>query len=184
MTRFYRRLRPVGLVAVALLAGSCDQASAPRDLPLSPSFSQQSGFKLVKEKLPRHVGLEASQLIGLSGGSVSLLGHTLTVPAGAVTVPTLFTMTVLPSAHIDVELSATVTDLLGRIIDVGQSGFSIPITLSLTYSRATNVNDPADLFLVYINGSTLTRLPSTVDQATQTVSTQLNHFSAYGMCTD
>ena len=192
-TRWSVGLRRLGLVALLALATGCENrtATAP-DTPVAPQSgllesllgsSTMSPFTLITEPTLPPIDLRVSQLIGVNGGTLTLLGHTLTVPAGAVSVPTLFTMVALPTPEIDVELSATVTDLLGRVLNL-DTGFNKPVTLSLSYARANNVTDPARLFIVYFNGTQLEQLPSTVDTRNKLVSTRLEHFSKYGMASN
>jgi len=193
--RWSARLRSFTVLAAVVVFGtSCDAGQkGPAETPFSPPSADLLSldplfqadnytFTLITERLDFPLsGFKVSKVIGLGGGSITLLGHTLTVPAGAVTVPTLFLMVALPTPVVDVELTATVTDLLGRVLNVGSKGFRKPVTLTLTYDRATNVTDPSKLFIVYLNGSESESLPSTVNQANKTVTAQLQHFSAYAM---
>lgn len=129
--------------------------------------------------------LSVSQLIGVSGGTISVMGHSLVVPAGAVSTPTLFTMTLPRLGYVEVELHATVTDLLGRLIDVGASGFDRPVTLSMTYARATNVDDPRDLVILHKRGNNKYEvIPSVLNQSTKRLTAQLEHFSGYCMASN
>lgn len=129
--------------------------------------------------------LTVSQLIGVSGGTLNVMGHSLVVPAGAVSRPTLFTMTLPRLGYVEVELHATVTDLLGRLIDVGASGFDRPVTLSMTYARATNVDDPRDLVILHKLGNNKYEvIPSVLNQSTKRLTAQLEHFSGYCMASN
>ena len=191
MSRNLKFFRSFALVAALFTLTSCDRSDSPSDSPLAPPsadllglFQQNYSFTLINESVLPPLDLRASELIGLAGGSVTLMGHTLTVPAGAVSVPTLFTLVALPTPNIDVDASASVTGLLGQVLDVGSFGFKKPVTLTLTYSRATNVTNPNKLFIVYFGANGAERLASTVNSTAKTVSTKLNHFSKYGMATD
>ena len=48
--------------------------------------------------------LNLTKLIGIKGGELTVLNHTLDVPRGAVLEPTLFTMRVAPTTRVEVEL--------------------------------------------------------------------------------
>ena len=56
--------------------------------------------------LIRIVEQTVALLLGSDGGILALLGHILEVPAGAVSEPTLFSMTVLQNGYVEVELTA------------------------------------------------------------------------------
>ena len=101
------------------------------------------------------------------------------------TIPTLFTLVALPTPEVDVLATATITDVLGKVVDVGELGFKRPVTLTLTYYRATNVDDPKRLVIVYFrpNGK-LEVLDSNVDYKRYTVTAKLKHFSKYGMASN
>ena len=113
------------------------------------------------------------------------MGHSLVVPAGAVSTPTLFTMTLPRLGYVEVELHATVRDLLGRLIDVGAAGFDRPVTLSMSYARATNVDDPRDLVILHKLGNDRYEvIPSVLNQSTKRLTAQLEHFSGYCMASN
>lgn len=187
MNRRWFKWPSLAALCLALVAVSCDRPQATETtVDIAPSFGSvdQSEYSLVREALPLPVpDLSTSSIIGVSGGQISLLGHTLQVPAGAVTVPTIFTMTVLTNGYIEVELTAMVSSLLGTV-SVGEKGFKKPVTLTLTYARSPDKLDPSKLLIVYVNGSKLEPLPSSVNTVTKTVSAQLSHFSKYAMATD
>lgn len=191
MARRSAFLRTFAVLATMVTLVSCermDQMVSPDATPsadlLADQLSRPSySFKVITESVIPPIDTKASALIGLNGGSVTLMGHTLVVPAGAVSVPTLFTMVALPTPEIDVDLSATVTGLLGGVVDVGIFGFKKPVTLSLTYSRANNVANASKLFIGYFPGDgTIEPIKSSVDTSKKTVSAKLDHFSKYGMC--
>lgn len=142
------------------------------------------GYTLLKDPLlPENTSLSESKLIAQGGGSVTVLGHTLTVPIGAVSQPTLFTVEVLPTGYVEVDLKATTASLLHGLIDVGSNGFDKPVQVSLTYSRATNVDQASQLQVLHLHGmtgyTTYTVLPSQVNTVSKTVSAELDHFSRY-----
>ena len=195
MTGCWRRLAILPLLLSIAIAG-CDRPEERSGLiPTAPEALVGSllggesvqGYTLVKDPLVPGItsALSKGSLIGFSGGQVELLGHTLIVPLGAVTKPTLFTLTVLPTGYVEVELLATTTSLLGVVVDVGSNGFLKPVPVKLTYSRATNVSDPTKLRILRIKSllgyGKYEVLPSRVDQASRTVTADLDHFSRYTM---
>jgi hypothetical protein len=198
MTRILRKLAilPVLLLAVTACEKEADPIAAVAPSgeidPLLGGLlggSPPAGWVLANDPALTLGGIvkavSTSQLISFGGGSISLLGHTLVVPAGAVTKPTLFLMTVLPTGKVEVDLLASVNTLFG-ILDVGSKGFAKPIPVTLTYSRSTNVGSHAPELKVLRIKSLLGYgnyevMPSTVDTTNKNVHTALDHFSRYSL---
>ena len=118
-------------------------------------------------------------LIGSSGGSVTVSGHTLKVPAGAVGQSTWFMLKVVGSNAIHVDLKAW------RASD-GQpvtQFATVPVQLTLDASSIGNL-DPR-MLIVYLRDETYDGrrepVPSTVDMTRLTVTGYLSHFSAYAL---
>lgn len=196
-----------GLTALLLsvTVASCDHAerngaeqlTAPQELLLSsPSKvvtaedadGNIESYTLVEEDglLSSLTTLHVSELIGIDGGELTLLGHTLTVPAGAVDEPALFTLTVLADGYVHVDLMAVRLSLLG-LIDIGAQGFDEPVEVTMTYERATNVprRKQNDLVILRLNPDGFDAvhevMPAQVDKKSKTVTTWLDHFSGYCM---
>lgn len=182
--RLHPRVRRSFVLSAMLVASACAQ-DRPAETPLAPTVTPSlsattTTYTLVHDAKPLRLltsQLTLSTLIGPTGGKVSLLGHVLTVPKGAVTVPTIFTMLVLPTGFIEVELAALLP-ILGT--DVGGS-FTKPVTLKLTYKRSPDAIDPARLLIVRVNGTEYEPLVSTVNIDAEAVSAKLTHFSKYAM---
>ena len=184
---FTRRFAPVLLVVVAL-ASCSDTPIAPKavDAPEPQMDVTSNGYTYITETSPFDLGgLSISGVIGILGGTLNLGGHTLVVPPGAVTVPTLFTLTLPTDKYVNIDLLATVQTLLGGLLNVGEKGFNKPVVLSMTYKRATNVTDPSKLFIAYMpRYGAPEKLPSIVDQNKKLVYSVLPHFSKYCMLSD
>jgi len=191
MPRRWKSLVACSLLSGLLLTG-CEPgnprgAQTPTAPAPAPAADLSAGqYTLVESTLlsglPR-----TSALIGSTGGVLSLLGHTLSVPSGAVAQPTLFTMTALPTGRIEVELLALRISLLGQSIDVGSGGFQDgkTVRLTLSYAAATNVTDPSRLVVLYVrDDGAVEELPTTVDTVARTASVELEHFSRYCMAMD
>lgn len=192
MKTFWKRYAATAALAVGLLAVGCDQAGDPAS-PIAPEEQAQDG--LIGDVVDGLGGLEfvRSNIYQLQqqvvttlidpalGGELNLLGHKLTIPAGAVEAPTFFVMFVIPGNTIQVELFA-IDARTG--INVGEQGFQIPVQLSLSYATA-DVDDPENLIIVHVerNGNRIP-LPSTVDEDAELVSADLAHFSRYAMCSN
>lgn len=178
-------------VLVGLAFAGCESASERSgQMPTEPQqllglLGAPQGYTPLKDPLLPGItkSLSTGTLIGVDGGQVSLLGHTVVVPAGAVSTPTLFTITVLPTGYVEVDLSATISSALGTVLDVGGKGFLKPVPVQLTYSRATNVGDPTRLRVLRINSlvgyGKFEVMKTEVDADSKTVSTSLDHFSRY-----
>jgi hypothetical protein len=199
-----RLTKSVLTVLVACSALSC-APDTTRDLPLSPEggvlhtgsssdllgLTSSSGDKQnddqsyvrIEDKLPPDIpSLSVSSVIGLLGGEVHLAGHVISVPRGAVSLPTVFTLTIATNGYVEVNITALTTNLLGSVINIGEVGFRKPVTLSLTYARATNVTDPTRLKLMRLKADGKHEiLPSRVRDEGLMVTAELDHFSRYCM---
>ena len=202
MARRSAFFRSIAIISTIFMVASCDQA-ADRESPLAPpSAEPQAGlignvvaplaellkppppgpFTLITEE-PLLGDLSLSRLLSVNGGTISVAGITLDVPAGAVSVPTLFTVLALPTSVVDVSLTALVPQLLSSL---NVTMFKKPVTITMSYARATNVTDARKLVIVYYNydQNRLEALPSTVDLDRKTVSAKTTHFSKYGMASN
>lgn len=134
------------------------------------------------------VELKVSRLIGIEGGKLSLAGHTLTVPPGAVNSPVLFTLQLLPTGIVEVDMTAAkALGILGRVLNISQ--FSKPLTLELSYARSPNVpDDPSRMLIVYAPGllgyRNLQPMPSEVDAQRKVVRATIDHFSRFCMASN
>lgn len=208
MLRHWTRAIFIPVLGAALLITSCDrgrEANPVGDPITGPSAPQAilglfepgdgtvegtdgGEYRLVEDRLLLDLAdLQVSKLIGIGGGQISLAGYTLTVPAGAVTRPTLFTVTVVTSGYVEVDATATITGLLGNLIDIGSRGFRKPVILSLTYARTPSfdVENPPPLVILrrvesgYDDPYEL--VPSVTDLERKLVHARLDHLSRYCM---
>lgn len=188
--------RRAAMLMLVLGVASCDHVvnSGSSDDLLEPNLPQLvtvtgddgNGYELIQEPSPGALDqLSVSGVIGILGGVLELDGHKLTIPSGAVLEPTIFTMARSQNGFLEVDLTAIRVTLLGEVIDIGEQGFEKPVTLELTYSRATNVQRARDLVILRLNGTGLGGthevLPSKVHQRRQVVRAELDHFSGYCM---
>ncbi|HEY0674195.1 MAG TPA: hypothetical protein VGD27_18110 [Longimicrobiales bacterium] len=194
---FARRFAPALFVLAALTSCSDTSPSAPTltepqhllfwssDGESTTAKASSGEYTFIRERSPFDLGgTTISAIIGVAGGTLTLGGHQLIVPRGAVTVPTLFTISLPLDPYVNVDLLATVQTLFG-IVNIGERGFKVPVMLGLTYSRATNVTDPSRLIVVHVpNRGPVEPLPSEVNQETRTVWARLPHFSKYCMATN
>lgn len=166
-------------LALSLALVGCDAVSDSLTGPSEKSDiliiqKDENGYTIATETDPT-VGV-VTAFIDQNGGSLNIGDHTLTVPAGAVSAPALFTMTKLPG---QVKVGLTATRLLPN--DVGSRGFAKPLTLSLKYDENSVPNEgDLKIFWVKLNGQ-LVQQPSVVDAEGNAVSASLDHFSDYGV---
>lgn len=192
------------------VTGQVDQSRAAQDsaqfstpetghlVPLDAASLEAQGYTVITAPkqttrsllgwLVKTVEATIALLLGSDGGVLSLLNHVLTVPAGAVSEPTLFSMTVLQNGYVEVELTATPKSLFSRLFfwrTVEEVTFKVPVELALSYANATNVTDPSRLKIMRVNPDGRHEiLPSTVDPASKTVTADLDHFSRYCLIAD
>jgi hypothetical protein len=175
------RFATLSILAATLVLGGCESA----DRLTAPSLEHKignervlitehgkDGYKMVQETDPT-VGT-VTAVIDQRGGSLSIGGTTLDVPAGAVDGPTTFTVN-KPNGELLYDFSATKV----RINDVGSAGFRVPLKLTISYA---GVGDqmwaPA---IIFINsGGRAVPLRTTVDRNNRTMTAEIRHFSIYG----
>lgn len=196
MYAYVKRLATAGTLAAALLlAGGCDTVTEPPVAPTGPSVEERSellggltdgllggdGLSYVRNTLGDITKQVVSGVVTPFGGTLEVLGHQIVVPAGAVSRPTLFVMSALPTSEIQVELYAFD---VGTWEDVGDAGFEIPVQLSLSYDAA-QVDHPERLVIVHVrrDGKRIP-LPSVVDTENRRVTASLDHFSRYALCSN
>lgn len=192
MYRAWSRILVLGTLTGALLFPGCDTTTTPppqAEILAPPDSGSDELLRRVTQTLLRPVvpvlrgvgritdGV-VSGVVSVAGGVLELDGHSLTVPAGAVSMPTLFTLTVVPGDDIVVDLRAID---VATGLDVGGRGFALPVQLALSYAGST-VSDPSRLVIVRILAGGDEVLPTTVDTTRRVAWTDLDHFSRYGLC--
>lgn len=197
-----RALTVLALLLVGLVA-ACDVGEQGRT-PLSPDAitparedsetdGEEDGTLATEESSSG--ATRAAAWIGSGGGSLTLDGHTIVVPEGAVGGPLCFTMELGTGDYVDVDLHAwEMEDSDGCKVEgdgeeeeswdgtLWTGTFAEPVVLSLTYSRVTNADDPSDLVVAWQKSATdVDLLPSSVDSEQEVVSAELDHFSMYAL---
>lgn len=158
-----------------LSLGSCE-APGPADVLLPPNVAARTTTTAYYQ-VPGNDGSTglATGLIGKEGGTITLGEHQLTVPAGAVSAPTVFTMEIADEKYITVLLTA-----IQGTLDIGEKGFAKPVRLTLSYSTATEPVAESRLLILWVkDDGTFEAQPTTVDTAGRRVKADLGHFSGY-----
>jgi hypothetical protein len=142
---------------LALLAGCGELGGrAPLSPAGEPGFTSAPSVTLIECPLP--TAASATGTIGLLGGTLRVVDsfggvNELVFPAGAVSVPTLFKLTVPASDHVVVRLGTLnpLTGVLGSIVfPVGARP-----TLTVSYKRCDGVSlDPQTLHLYNVDAQT------------------------------
>ena len=194
MKRSMKALLAVLLVATPLLA-SCADTTGPSAPETTLTTQPQAGLLdgllgLVGSVLtgvlnilggPDANGAEASAWIGSSGGTIKTAAYTLTVPKGAVSQNTLFSLEPANDGTYKVELHAERKGLLGWV-DVGSNGFSKPVLYTVSYANANGVTDPKKLVIVYLRADGKAEITaSSINTTAKTVTSSLPHFSKYAL---
>jgi hypothetical protein len=175
-------------VVAALLVTSCDRMpTEPEIQPESPRVNSAAGVLTpVRSKhLPIDLARRTiSSTIGSAGGALRLYGHSLVVPAGAVDHPTIFTMTLLRSGFIEVELTALSLPPSGPPVEL--TTFNTSLFLTLSYYRSPDVpsKNPANFVIAHVDGSALQPVPNRVFSDHNRVKGRLTHFSRYMMASN
>ena len=193
-----RRLLVGGAVALTALTGCADapltapdRALAPSDQPSHGILEQLVSATVLTRVVPLGTTYTASAVIGAAGGRVSLpqTGLTLTVPKGAVSRPTTFTVTA-PAGR-------------GVWYEFGPSGAQFPVPLTVTqdlrFTLLTSLTSLSSLFsapkleAAYFvdgtqdaaTGTALVKefLPIALDARRMQASFQVHHFSGYMVST-
>jgi hypothetical protein len=183
-------LTGTALVALTIGIWGCDQVTEPRPLALEPAEVQAgqsvAGFELVPGGSDR--ARTATARLGYWGGRVTVDGHQLIVPQGAVNTWTTFEVTPWTNGYVGVKLSATQVMADGRIVRVGEPGFErfhvdVVLTLSYGQSRGEIGDREDDLRIVRLGTSKggIEWKDSHVDKRGRKVNASLQDFSDYGL---
>lgn len=123
------RLLRCACALAALVPLACDDGGLTGVPPAplgAPTLGEVNASTLLW--CPTREGAEAKGVIGPSGGTISVRGHSVTLPPGAVDVPTEIRLKVPTSDYLEIELRA----------DVERFANSVSVTVS--YQRC---NDPS-----------------------------------------
>jgi hypothetical protein len=185
-----KRLIPVFLVAVAMVAACADQTSEP--IGIGPQFAFESGdfsAPIGPVKLA-HPAVEnfSYALIEANGGRVydNINGHEIKVTPKTVSGPTWFVMQTLPGDYVVVDLTAWSRSKDGVWTQV--TNFNIDgVKLRLSYAR-TGVKHANRLRVAYLPNDSITGpiepMYTQIDKTNKQAQAKLSHFSRYTMAMD
>ena len=167
-----QRSRRVGVVALCLtgIVGCSESASEP--VAGDPAYA--IGSALVE--CPSTTSYETSGSVLPLGGSVSLRGHSVALPLGAVIAPASIGIAEPASRYMLIDLSANGED---------HWQFQAPITVTISYARCSRANidkGPLSVWLVDpATGELLENMGGVDDKLTRTITFQTDHFSGYAI---
>ena len=160
-----------GLVAFLTL-GAVGLVSC--DTPTVPPSQDPTEVSLVS--CPTTVTRTTQAVIGPLGGTVSLDGTIIGIPSGALSAPTLITLTIPASEYMEIDIRAN--DLLSFV-------FNKPIGVRLDYSRCENpVLPSARLSVWHIDTETkalLENMGGTDNKAGEYIDFSTGHLSNYAI---
>lgn len=165
----------LGLLAGSAILGSCDRVPVTPRVPAAQQVpGAQSdwfpGLDLLLKCSPLPADSE-SQVIGPDGGTLTVGPHTLTVPPGALSAPTLITGVIQPDTVNAIRFSPQGL-VFQQPTQLVMSYANCPVLGSLTPKRIAYTTD--DLQILQI-------IPSLDNILNQTVTGQVSHFSQYAV---
>ena len=160
-------------LATLLLAISCGEGRATAPGSLS-SRSENSGPSLVE--CPTSESATSSALVGLLGGTVQVGATSISIPSGALSVPTIIQVTVPSSRYIEIDVTA-----------VGFTSFLFqkPVSVTIDYSRCSRGDvDQQTLHVWHIDPVTkqlLDDMGGSDDKTTRRITFTTGHLSGYAV---
>jgi len=166
-SNFLRRTVAAVLALGLVGAVSCEAPTIPPD-------QNPENFTLVS--CPNTVARTTQAVIGPLGGTLSLAGTTIGIPSGALSVPTLITLTIPASPYMEIDVRAN--DLLSFV-------FNRPIGVRIDYSRCTDpVVNQARLSVWHIDAQSkalLENMGGTDNKTANTIDFTTGHLSNYAI---
>jgi hypothetical protein len=171
MTNWTRR------AALGLLLAGGLSACSDRDetSSLDPSLVSSSTDVTLVE-CPSNTSYSTSGTVLPLGGSVSLRGHSVAFPAGALLLPATIGLTEPASQFMQIDLSANGAD---------HYQFEAPLTVTISYARCSRANidkGPLSVWLIdETTGELLANMGGVDDKLTRTITFETDHFSGYAI---
>jgi len=138
--------------------------------------SRNDGSSHSLVECPTNETTTTSAVVGLLGGVINLGGTSITIPSGALTVPTLLKVTIPASQYMEIDVTA-----------VGFTSFVFqqPVSVTIDYSRCARSDiDQQTLHVWHIDPNTKQRLEDmggTDDKASRRITFSTGHLSGYAV---
>lgn len=163
-------------VMVALFTAVAACADSGGELPLEPAAAELASTSSTLLECPTNETLSVTDTLGLLGGTVTLDGHAITLPYGAVAFPTELTLTAPAGQYVELDIRAN---------DLESFEFQEPVSIRISYDRCTRNNTADDLLTAwYIDSATkalLEDMGGTDDKEARNVTFSTDHLSAFAI---
>ncbi len=163
----------VVLAALAVI-GCADSPRRTDRIVGPPSLDVSAGRTLLQ--CPTSQSASAVGLLGLLGGVVSVGGHSVALPFGAVSLPTLITLRAPASSHVEIDVTAN---------DLPSFIFGRPVSITIDYSRCpAEATAGATLTVWHIDPLTkalLEPMGGIDDPVRRRITFQTGHLSGYAI---
>jgi hypothetical protein len=170
-------LLTLAVSAVAIVACAGPDVTAPTERENASFFRLPLGGgepKLIE--CPSSESGTASSVITTLGGTVSVSGASILIPAGALLSDALVTVTVPASKYVEVDISVAGSE---------HFLFELPVIVTISYARCARSNiDLSPLSAWYIDSETkalLEKMPSIDNKLLRTVTFTTEHLSGYAV---
>lgn len=168
-----RKTATAVLITFAVVAGCAEGRS---ELPLEPATLDLASASSTLLECPVNETRSATDTVGILGGTVALDGHAITLPSGAVALPTVLTLTAPAGQYVELEIQAN---------DQDSFQFQEPVTIQISYDRCTRNNIPSDpLTAWHIDEDTkalLEHMGGSDDKEARNVTFSSDHLSAFAI---
>jgi hypothetical protein len=169
-----RRVRELSIIVAALLLATyCGEQRATAPSPAG-SLSQDAGPSLLE--CPTNQATSTTGTVDALGGSVFLGATGISLPPGALTMPTLLQVTVPASNYMEIDVSA---------VGFQTFLFEQPVTITIDYSRCTRSDiDQKTLHVYHIDPLTnelLEDMGGVDDKASRHITFTTSHLSGYAL---
>ena len=166
------RFRHLAAVLATLVLGACaDAPSAPS--AVSPLLGNGGPNFL---ECPVNTAQASIDVVGPLGGLLSLGRNAVSIPSGAVPVPTAFALTVPASRFMKVDVTA---------VGLEHYLFGAPVTVTIDYSRCPEGRTAGRALSVWyvapILNTPLQNMGGTNDPVARTITFTTDHFSGYAI---
>jgi hypothetical protein len=169
-------LRAAAAASLTAVLLSCVDADGPTrpELALSPALSLLDGVELLH--CPLSFSASSSATIGSGGGSLSVNGHELRIPEGAVTSPQKFTVAITASEYLELDIRADGHD---------HYVFAKPVRITVSFDRCVDAALLEDeLRVYYIDPDTkdaIEDVGGTVNTSDSSIAAWTDHLSDYAV---
>ena len=170
------RVRSATVVLGLLLLAACGEHGNSLVEPLAPEAAQPLTTLGGAEPLacPSDLTVSASGTIGMLGGTIAAGDHRLTLPPGAVLLPTTFTVTAPASEHVELQVHARGHDSFH---------FLLPARITISYdrcgSRPVDTSSLAVWHYDEVTGLLLELMDGTPDAGDRSISFPTSHLSGF-----